>query len=129
MFSEAGSVFYPIPTVGGRLQNTVYAFLFCLGVGGIQSVQGLSWIMFPGGWVGESLVMCGSHLLGLQIYVSSFETGLWGEMACCFSQDRHSLGLGSAWRGISRLSTGWGPGCHRVQFYLMLYLVLFEDKK
>jgi hypothetical protein len=51
-------------------------------------------------------VVCVTHLLGLQIYIGSFETGQQGEMAGGFSQDKHLLGLGSAHQGIGRLSTG-----------------------
>jgi hypothetical protein len=47
-FSEAGSVFHPTPTVSGRLQFIVYAYQLYSGGGrGFQSVQRLSWIMFP----------------------------------------------------------------------------------
>jgi hypothetical protein len=59
----------------------------CAGVGarGIQSAQdctGLcSW-----GWVGELHVVHVAHLFILQVYTSSFGTGWWGEMSCCFSQ-------------------------------------------
>jgi hypothetical protein len=50
-------------------------------------------------------------------------------MAYYFSQGRHLLELGSAQLGLSRLSTGRGPVCHRVQFCLMLYLLLFKKGK
>jgi hypothetical protein len=48
-----------------------------------------------------------AHLLGLQVYAGSLETGQQGEMVYRFSQGRHFLGLGSVWRGIERLSTGY----------------------
>jgi hypothetical protein len=35
-------------------------------------------------------------MLGLPVYVGSFETGQQEEMACHFSQGRYFLGLGSA---------------------------------
>jgi hypothetical protein len=37
-------------------------------------------------------VVCVAHLLGLQVYVGSFETSQQGEMVCCFLK-RHFLGL------------------------------------
>jgi hypothetical protein len=48
-----------------------------------------------------------AHLLGLQVYTGSFETGQWGEIARHFSKYGHLVGLGSARRSVSRLSTGW----------------------
>jgi hypothetical protein len=41
-----------------------------------QSAHELHWIMFPGG----GCVVHGAHMLGLQIYAGSFDTGQWGEM-------------------------------------------------
>jgi hypothetical protein len=57
--------------------------------------------------------MCGAHLLGLQIYTGSFETGQLVEMVGSFSESRCLLGLGSARQGISRLSMVYviGFGC------------------
>jgi hypothetical protein len=40
-----------------------------------------------------------AHLLGVQVYAGSFETGQQEEIACLFSQGRHLLGLGLAWWG------------------------------
>jgi hypothetical protein len=60
----------------------------------------------PRGCIGESHVVQIAHLLGLQIYTGSFETGWQREMVCHFSQGRHSLGLGSVQWGIGWLSTG-----------------------
>jgi hypothetical protein len=61
-----------IPAVGVKLQFAVYAFqvcccccLFVCFWWGVQFAQGLHWIMFPGGWVGESSMACVAHLLGL----------------------------------------------------------------
>jgi hypothetical protein len=54
----------------------------------------------------ELHVVQGNHLLGLQIYAGSFETGLQGEMACCSFQGRHLLGLGSSQRAVGSLSMG-----------------------
>jgi hypothetical protein len=47
--------------------------------------------------VGRGVVCgaCCSTVGSIQVYVRGFETGSWGEMACCFSQGRHFLGLGS----------------------------------
>jgi hypothetical protein len=60
------------------------------------------------GWVeiGKSHVVYVAHLLGLHIYAGSLEIGQWREMACCFSQGRHILGLGSMWQDIERLPMG-----------------------
>jgi hypothetical protein len=58
----------------------------------------------PEEWAGESHVVHVAHLLGLQVYKGSFETGQQGEMVCHFSQDRHFLGLDSVQWGIERLS-------------------------
>jgi hypothetical protein len=59
-------------------------------------------------WIGELPVVNGAHHLGLQIYAGRFETIWWVEMAWHFSQGKLLLGLGSAWCGVSRLSTGYG---------------------
>jgi hypothetical protein len=61
-----------------------------------------------GEYVGESCVVHGAHLLGLQNYAGSFAIGQWGEMAGGFSQGRHLQGLGLAQRSIGRLSHGLG---------------------
>jgi hypothetical protein len=70
----------------------------------------------------------GAYLLGLQIYAGSFENGWWGEMACSFSQGTHWYWVQA---GGVQIGFQWakGPVCHRVQFYLMLYLLLFGKKK
>jgi hypothetical protein len=56
--SRAGSVLYPTSAVNVRLQFTVHVFQFFLW--GVQSAQGLHWIIFPGsgGEVGRG-VACG----------------------------------------------------------------------
>jgi hypothetical protein len=62
------------PTVSDRLQFTVYLLQFCFGRGGecnlLTSCAGLC---SPG--AGGACVVCDIHLLGLQIYAGSFETG------------------------------------------------------
>jgi hypothetical protein len=77
-------VLHPNPAVGVRLQFAVY-----VGEGVVQSSQGLGCIVLPrvggvGWWV---VVTCNAYayLLGLQVYVSSFETGWWEEMSLLFS--------------------------------------------
>jgi hypothetical protein len=55
---------------------------------------------------GKGCVVCGIHLLSLQIYVGSFETGQQGEMVGGFSQSRCLLRLCSAQQGTGRLSMG-----------------------
>jgi hypothetical protein len=102
LFSRTDSVFHPTPTVSVRLQFAVYAFQFCCvcrfnlprGCAGL-----CSWV-----WVGELRVVHIAHLLGLQFYAGSFETGQQRKIVCCFSQDRQFLGLGSVRWGIGRLS-------------------------
>jgi hypothetical protein len=67
----------------------VYSSLFILftfagGGGGCFSRPGAAWIMLPGGWLGESLVVHDAHLFVLQIHAHSFELA-GGEKCCCFS--------------------------------------------
>jgi hypothetical protein len=92
-----------LSTVGVRLQFTVYSFQLCWGWGSI--CPGIVLDYAPRGWLVELCVVHVVHLLGLQVYAGSFETGWWAEMVCCFSQGRHFLGLGSVWQGIGRVST------------------------
>jgi hypothetical protein len=40
----------------------------------------------PRRWVGESPIVHVAYLFILQVYISSFATGQWGEMVCHFSQ-------------------------------------------
>jgi hypothetical protein len=51
-------------------------------------------------------MVCDAHLFILQIHMSSFKVGQHGEMVSLFS----------VWYDVWRLSTGEGPGCHRVSF-------------
>jgi hypothetical protein len=74
---------------------------FSLLEGAVQFAQGLRWVR-------ESCVVHVAHLLHLQVYPGSFETGWWGEMVCCFSEGRHFLGLGLVLWGVGRLSMGKG---------------------
>jgi hypothetical protein len=68
LFSEIGSAFHPIPTVSGRLQFTVCVFKLCWKRDAVCLWALLDYV--PGG----NSVICGIHLLGLQIYARSFET-------------------------------------------------------
>jgi hypothetical protein len=58
--------------------------------------------------LGGACVVHGTHLLCLKIYQTALKLGWQGEMVGSFSQGRCSLGLGSAWRGVGRLSMGYG---------------------
>jgi hypothetical protein len=98
-FPEVGLAFYPVPSVVDY--NSLSMFFSFVGGGYFN----LPTICSELCW-GRACVMCGGHLLGLQLYASSFETGCWGEMAGSFSQGRCLLGLGSARRGVGRLSMG-----------------------
>jgi hypothetical protein len=81
--------------------------LFSFVQGGRGSVcPGAALLYVPREWVGESHLVFVAHLLGLQIYKGSFETGQQGEMAFNFSQGRHLLGLDSVQWGVGRLSMG-----------------------
>jgi hypothetical protein len=86
----------------GQVQHSTPPPLFMLFsfVGWVQSSPGSELDYIPGEWVGELWVVYVAHLLGLQVYKGSFKTGQQGEMACCFSQGRYFLGLGSACWGI-----------------------------
>jgi hypothetical protein len=55
LFSKAGSVFHPNPTVSVRLQFTVYVFQFCSGGAG-SICPGAALDCAPRGWVGEPCV-------------------------------------------------------------------------
>jgi hypothetical protein len=92
------------PTVSARLQFAVYVFQFCWGVGIVQSAKDLYWIIFLGGWVGESHLVCDASLFIMQFHTSSFGTSWQGEMALLFSMQH----------GVEKLSTGRCPGCFRV---------------
>jgi hypothetical protein len=85
-------MFHPTPTVGGRLQFTVYAFQFCSE--GVSNCPEAVLDYAPRGWVGELHVVCFTHLLGLQIYADRFETGHWGDRVCHLSQGKCLLRLG-----------------------------------
>jgi hypothetical protein len=75
------------------LQFSVYVFQFCWG---IQSAQGLHWIIFPGEWLGELSMVHEAHLFLLQFHAGSFRACLQGEMMPLFSVQRN----------IGRLSMG-----------------------
>jgi hypothetical protein len=75
--------------------------------------------------VGRGVVFIG-HLLGLQIYAGSFETGWWRESVLP-SHGRHLLG--PVQRCLLGLGSSWRPGCHSAQFCLMIYLLLLGKKK
>jgi hypothetical protein len=87
-FSGVGSMFHLTHTVGGRLRFTRYVSQFCSGRGSICPWAVLVYVPRVG-VVEESCVVCVAHLLGLQIYTSSFETGRQGEIVCHFSQGKH----------------------------------------
>jgi hypothetical protein len=81
-------------TVGVRLQFTVYVFQFFWVWGGIQSAQGLHWIIFLGsGWV-----TCSAWCLFVHFLVSRKQlwSRLLGRKSPFFSE----------WCGIGRLSMG-----------------------
>jgi hypothetical protein len=82
--------FLPPPLLSVRLQFAVYAFQF---VEGVSICTGAELDYVPREGVGESRVLCVTHLLCLQVYVGSFKTGQWGEMATLpgtgFSLARH----------------------------------------
>jgi hypothetical protein len=61
--------------------NSLFVFEFCSV--GISICPGSVLGDIPRRWVGELCVVHGAHLLGLQIYTGSFETG---EMVCCLFQ-------------------------------------------
>jgi hypothetical protein len=108
----------PHHIVSVRLQFAVYAAQFCWGRDSICPESVLDYV--PRGWVGELgvvHVVCDAHLFILQILASSFGICWWGEMVYCFSQCSTASG------DFSQVK---GPGCHRVQFWLMLYLLLVE---
>jgi hypothetical protein len=67
--------------------------------------------------------------LDLKIYAGSFETSWLGEMAGDFSQGKWLLRLDSAQQGIVGFPWVRVPVCHRIQFCLVLYLLIFEKKK
>jgi hypothetical protein len=81
-FSRAGSAFHPSPLLSVLDYNLLF-MLFSF-VGGVQSSQGLHWIMSQG-WVGESHVLCDTHLLFCRFMQASLELAN-GEKWCCFSQ-------------------------------------------
>jgi hypothetical protein len=60
------------------------------GAGGIQSAQGLHWIIFLGWdgmgvWVGEPCMLCDAHLFLLQCHAGNFVAIWQGEMVLLFS--------------------------------------------
>jgi hypothetical protein len=62
-----------------RTISSVLKFTIYVQGEGVQTAKGLHWIMFLGsGW--GSPVVCGIHLLGLQIYSCSFESSQQEEM-------------------------------------------------
>jgi hypothetical protein len=81
-FLEAIPMFHPTQTT--RLQCTVYAFW--LYSEQVQSAQGFHWIMSQEG-IRELHIVHLAHLLYLQIYAVSFETGRWREMAPSFLKE------------------------------------------
>jgi hypothetical protein len=48
--------------VGGGVEGGGWEGRGIRGCGVVQSAQGLHWIIFPGGWVGESCLVCDVHL-------------------------------------------------------------------
>jgi hypothetical protein len=86
-------VFHPTCTVSVRLQFAAYVFSVLLE--GVQSAQGMHWIIFLG--VGrESHMVHDAYLFFLQFHTSSFGASWWGEMALLFS----------VWHRVERLSIG-----------------------
>jgi hypothetical protein len=78
---EAIPVFHHTQT--NRLQSTIYAFQFCSEQ--VQSAHGFHWIMFQGD-IRELHIVNLDHLLDVQIYAVSFETGQREETASSFQK-------------------------------------------
>jgi hypothetical protein len=103
-FSRVGSVFHP--HLCCQCWITVCCLFFSVLLGERLVCPGAVLDYVPGGQVEESHVVCYTHLFALQILTSSFETGWQG--------------------GFPRVK---GSGCHRVQFWLMLCLLLVGRKR
>jgi hypothetical protein len=94
--------------------------LFSFVGGGNSICPGAALEYVPRWWVGKSCVVHVALLFVLKVYASIFGTSWWGEMVCHISH--HS----GEWGGFPQVS---GPGYHRVQFLLILCLLLIETKK
>jgi hypothetical protein len=60
--SGAGSVFHPQPMLSVLDYSSLFVFFSFAGGRGVQSTWELCWIVFLGGWVGESHVVHDAHL-------------------------------------------------------------------
>jgi hypothetical protein len=103
---------HPLSVVDYNSLCMFLSFVVCVGS---SICPGAALEYVPTGWMGESCVVCSTHLLGLQTYIGSFEICWWGETVCHFSQGSywewaHPSGAQVDFPQVS------GPVCCRVWF-------------